>query len=212
MIDPITGRLKKEISRPASAVVPRKPQGLPIMHTHFDWFPIRVFSGKEEITQIMMEDRGLTTFVPRETVDLPQTPKDRVERKVRRGVRVWLPGLMFVGMDPGHYLWHVLREVPNFLSILTDVGWRIKPMSHTSMSDLIETYSPESFVPADEQPETSERPDFDVGDMVCVVGGPLDGESIKVEEIDGDIARVFGTFFGATRGFEIGVENLRKIE
>lgn len=211
-IDPRTGEPVDSLLR-RGRKVPREPSAAPVEHLHYDWFPLRVSPGKERLVRLLLEDRGFVTFCPMEVKWRNANRADRARRKKRQIAYPWHPGLVFVGMQQPHP-WHQVVSIPPVRSVISIRPDRPVRMNPDDLWRLMKRFGEGRFVAPESHRWMRTGQEFGPGDMVRVVSGPLEGHigPVEVQEITGNMARVFATFFGAERGFDIDVQHLARDE
>ena len=178
----------------------REPSSAPIEHECFDWFPLAVWSGREKLARIMLEDAGLTTFHLVRVEWRNANKYDRARRAKRRTGYPLVPGLVFVGLRRGQrYPWHLV-VAPHVVShVISDRPDRPRRLSHDAIGRLLEARDSGRFVRPDHQRYMPTGGEFGEGDQVRMWRGAFEGKRLKVEKIDDRMLAAFVTFFGERR-------------
>lgn len=210
LIDPSTDRPIARL-RAGGTNEKRQPSTAKVEHLRYDWFPLRVTPGRERLARLLLEDRGIVTFVPTEAKWRNRTKQDRARRQKQLIEYPWHPGLLFVGITrpyPWHdvFCWDVVRSI---ISPTPTSPCRLK---HEEVWRLMQRFGRGRFVRPEHQRWMRSGEEFAVNDPVVVIDGALEGRRFIVSGITGELASVFGEFFGTARCFDIPVEHLAKDE
>jgi len=172
----------------------------------FRWFVINTYSGHENKVKQNLEHRVQTmsqqghvrhVVVPTEQVsELKDGQKIQVEKRT-------MPGYVLVNMEMTDDAWSLVKNTPGVTGF---VGSRNKPLplSKPEVDRLLHR-------------ETAERPrskaQFEVGETVKVIAGPLSDFSGEIAEINEDAAKlkVLVSIFGRETPVEVGYEQVKKV-
>lgn len=209
-IDSATGKPIAKLLR-RGRVHQREPSSVNVEHLRYDWFPLRVVSGKERLARILLEDRGLATFCPVETRWRHANRADQARRSKRPITYPLHPGLLFVGLTPPHR-WADVFAAPVVRSVISLAPDRPRRIRHDAVWRLMVRFGQGRFVRPKEQRWMATGAEFEVGDTVRVISGVMEGRTFEVSAISGSTARLFGHWFGAELGFEVPTEILAKDE
>jgi transcriptional antiterminator NusG len=172
----------------------------------FRWYVINTYSGHESKVKQNLEHRVQTmgqqgrvrhVVVPTEQVsELRDGQKVQVEKRT-------MPGYVLVNMEMTDDAWTLVKNTPGVTGF---VGSRNKPLplSPPEVDRLLHR-------------ETAERPraraQFQVGETVKVISGPLSDFSGEIAEINEDAAKlkVLVSIFGRETPVEVGYEQVKKI-
>jgi transcriptional antiterminator NusG len=172
----------------------------------FRWFVINTYSGHENKVKHNIEHRVSTmdqqsnirqVIVPTEQVsEMKDGQKVQTERRT-------MPGYVLVNMELNDDTWSLVKNTPGVTGF---VGSRDKPvpLSKPEVDRLLHR-------------ETAERPrtraQFQVGEQVKVISGPLSDFSGEIAEINEDAARlkVLVSIFGRETPVEVGYDQVKKI-
>jgi transcription termination/antitermination protein NusG len=174
----------------------------------FRWFVINTYSGHENKVKHNLEHRVETmgqqsrvrqVVVPTESVsEIKDGKKIQVEKRT-------MPGYVLVNMEMTDDVWGLVKNTPGVTGF---VGSRNKPvpLSAPEVDRLLH-----KEVPGAERPRA--RAQFDVGESVKVVSGPLSDFSGEIAEINEDAAKlkVLVSIFGRETPVEVGYDQVKKI-
>jgi transcriptional antiterminator NusG len=173
----------------------------------FRWYVINTYSGHENKVKQNLEHRVQTmaqqghvrhVVVPTEQVsELKDGQKVQVEKRT-------MPGYVLVNMEMTDDVWGLVKNTPGVTGF---VGSRNKPvpLSAPEVDRLLHRES------AADRPRA--RAQFDVGETVKVISGPLSDFSGEIAEINEDAARlkVLVSIFGRETPVEVGYDQVKKI-
>src|SRR5918998_3883211 len=167
----------------------------------FRWYVINTYSGHEKKVKANLDHRrmsmgqshtGRDVVVPTESViETKDGQKVQTEKRV-------LPGYVLVNMELTDDAWTLVKNTPGVTGF---VGSRNKPLplSKPEVDRLLHR-------------ETAERPrsraQFEIGETVKVISGPLSDFSGEIAEINEDAAKlkVLVSIFGRETPVEVGVD------
>jgi transcription termination/antitermination protein NusG len=172
----------------------------------FRWYVINTYSGHENKVKQNLEHRVQTmgqqghvrqVVVPTEQVsELKDGQKVQVEKRT-------MPGYVLVNMEMTDDAWNLVKNTPGVTGF---VGSRNKPvpLSHPEVDRLMHR-------------ETADRPraraQFQIGESVKVISGPLSDFSGEIAEINEDAGKlkVLVSIFGRETPVEVGYEQVKKV-
>jgi transcription termination/antitermination protein NusG len=172
----------------------------------FRWYVINTYSGHENKVRQNLEHRVQTmgqegrvrqVIVPTEQVsELKDGQKVQVEKRT-------MPGYVLVNMEMTDDAWSLVKNTPGVTGF---VGSRNKPvpLSAPEVDRLMHR-------------ETAERPraraQFQVGESVKVISGPLSDFSGEIAEINEDAGKlkVLVSIFGRETPVEVGYDQVKKL-
>jgi transcriptional antiterminator NusG len=172
----------------------------------FRWYVINTYSGHEKKVKHNIEHRVATmeqqsnirqVVVPTEQVsEMKNGQKVQTERRT-------MPGYVLVNMEMNDDTWTLVKNTPGVTGF---VGQRDKPvpLSKPEVDRLLHR-------------ETAERPrtraQFQIGESVKVISGPLSDFSGEIAEINEDAAKlkVLVSIFGRETPVEVGYDQVKKI-
>ncbi len=174
----------------------------------FRWYVINTYSGHENKVKHNLEHRVETmgeqgrvrqVMVPTEQVsELKDGRKVQVEKRT-------MPGYVLVNMEMTDNAWSLVKNTPGVTGF---VGARNKPLP-LSTPEVDRLMHREGG--AAERPRA--RAQFDVGETVKVVSGPLSDFSGEIAEINDDAAKlkVLVSIFGRETPVEVTYDQVKKI-
>jgi transcriptional antiterminator NusG len=172
----------------------------------FRWYVINTYSGHENKVKANLEHRVETmgarqrvrhVVVPTESVaELKDGQRIQVEKRT-------MPGYVLVNMEMTDDAWNLVKNTPGVTGF---VGSRNKPvpLSQPEVDRLLHR-------------ETAERPraraQFQMGETVKVINGPLSDFSGEIAEINDDAAKlkVLVSIFGRETPVEVGYDQVKKV-
>ena len=172
----------------------------------FRWYVINTYSGHENKVRQILEHRVQTrgqegrvrqVIVPTEQVsELKDGQKVQVEKRT-------MPGYVLVNMNLDEDSWTVVKGTPGVTGFV-GASQKPVPLSAPEVDRLMHR-------------ETAERPrsraQFDVGESVKVISGPLSDFSGEIAEINEDAAKlkVLVSIFGRETPVEVGYDQVKKL-
>ena len=196
----------------------------------FRWYVINTYSGHENKVKHNLEHRVQTmgqnrrvrqVVVPTEEVsEIKDGKKVSVEKRT-------MPGYVLVQMDMTDDAWGLVKNTPGVTGF---VGARNKPLplSAAEVDNLLHTEppapagapagaaagsgGPTSGGPAAQHRE-KQRAQFEMGETVKVIAGPLSDFSGEIAEINDDAAKlkVLVSIFGRETPVEVGYDQVKKV-
>jgi transcriptional antiterminator NusG len=176
----------------------------------FRWFVINTYSGHENKVKHNLEHRVETmgqqnrvrqVVVPTESVsEIKDGKKIQVEKRT-------MPGYVLVNMEMTDDVWGLVKNTPGVTGF---VGSRNKPvpLSAPEVDRLLHRDAPGT-----EGARPRARAQFDMGETVKVISGPLSDFSGEIAEINEDAAKlkVLVSIFGRETPVEVGYDQVKKI-
>ena len=172
----------------------------------FRWYVINTYSGHENKVKANLEHRVETIGARnrvRQVVVPTETVSELKDGKREEKDRTTMPGYVLVNMEMTDDAWGLVKNTPGVTGF---VGSRNKPipLSQPEVDRLLHR-------------ETAERPrthaQFQVGESVKVISGPLSDFSGEIAEINEDAAKlkVLVSIFGRETPVEVGYDQVKKI-
>ena len=171
-----------------------------------DWFVVHTYAGYENkvkanlasrIQSMNMEDKIYDVVVPTEEVmELKSGKMQNVQKKV-------FPGYILVRMQLDDGSWYVVRNTPGVTGFVGS-GAKPTPLDHSEVTKIL-------------APKTEDRPkpklEYEVGEVVSVIGGAFAGYSGPVETIDQEKqqVRVLLDLFGRETPVELMFDQVTKL-
>ena len=173
----------------------------------FRWFVINTYSGHENKVKHNLEHRVETmgqgnrvrqVVVPTESVsEIKDGKKIQVEKRT-------MPGYVLVNMEMTDDVWGLVKNTPGVTGF---VGSRNKPvpLSGPEVDRLLHREA------VADRPRAQAQ--FELGETVKVISGPLSDFSGEIAEINEDAARlkVLVSIFGRETPVEVGYDQVKKI-
>ena len=172
----------------------------------FRWYVINTYSGHENKVKHNLEHR-IETMGQRQRVRQVVVPTEQVS-ELKDGQRVQvekrtMPGYVLVNMEMTDDAWNLVKNTPGVTGF---VGSRNKPipLSQPEVDRLLHR-------------ETAERPraraQYEMGETVKVIAGPLSDFSGEIAEINEDAAKlkVLVSIFGRETPVEVGFDQVKKV-
>jgi transcription termination/antitermination protein NusG len=171
-----------------------------------DWFVVHTYAGYENkvkanlasrIQSMNMEDKIYDVVVPTEEVmELKSGKMQSIQKKV-------FPGYILVRMQLDDDSWYVVRNTPGVTGFVGS-GAKPTPLDHTEVTKIL-------------APKTEDRPkpklEYELGEVISVVGGAFAGYSGPVESIDPEkqMVRVLLDLFGRETPVELTFDQVTKL-
>jgi transcriptional antiterminator NusG len=171
-----------------------------------DWYVVHTYAGYENkvkanlasrIQSMNMEDKIYDVVVPTEEVmELKSGKMQAIQKKV-------FPGYILVRMQLDDDSWYVVRNTPGVTGFVGS-GAKPTPLDHTEVTKIL-------------APKTEDRPkpklEYEVGEVVSVIGGAFAGYSGPVESIDVEkqMVRVLLDLFGRETPVELTFDQVTKL-
>lgn len=172
----------------------------------FRWYVVNTYSGHENKVKQNLEHRVQSLsqkrhirqiVVPTETVT-EMKENQRVSKEKRT-----MPGYVLVNMEINDSSWALVKETPGVTGFVGSANQPI-PLTQAEVDRLLKR-------------ETAERPrmqaQFQVGESVKVVSGPLSDFSGEIAEVNEDAGKlkVLVSIFGRETPVEVGFDQVKKI-
>jgi transcriptional antiterminator NusG len=173
-----------------------------------DWFVLHTYSGYENKVMsnllarrgsMNMEDRIFEVVIPMEDViEFKNNKKQIVKKKV-------FPGYLMVRMHLDDDSWHVVRNTPGVTGFVAS-GNKPQPLSRREVEAILQ-------VRPEDKRTVKPRLEWDLGDTVRVVEGPLTNQTGQIFEINVDQSRlkVLVSLFGRDTPVELGFDQVDKL-
>jgi transcriptional antiterminator NusG len=173
----------------------------------FRWYVINTYSGHEKKVKANLEHR-IETMGARQQVRQVVVPTETVtelkDGKREEKEKTTMPGYLLVQMDMSDETWVLVKNTPGVTGF---VGSQNKPtqLSQPEVDRLLHKET------AKDRPRA--RAQFDIGETVKVISGPLSDFSGEIAEINEDAAKlkVLVSIFGRETPVEVGYDQVKKI-
>jgi transcription termination/antitermination protein NusG len=191
----------------------------------FRWYVINTYSGHENKVKHNLEHRvqtmGQNRRVRQVVVPTEQVQEIKDGRKVNVEKRT-MPGYVLVQMDMTDDAWGLVKNTPGVTGF---VGSRNKPLplSPAEVDNLLHTEQPAAAAAGgggaavSGGPGATERQkpraQYEIGETVKVIAGPLSDFSGEIAEINDDAAKlkVLVSIFGRETPVEVGYDQVKKV-
>ena len=191
----------------------------------FRWYVINTYSGHENKVKKNLEHRVETMSQARKVRQVV-VPTEEVQ-EVKDGKKVTtdkrtMPGYVLVQMEMTDDAWGLVKNTPGVTGF---VGSRNKPLplSQSEVDNLLQVEAPApvgggggaapSGAPGEPAPKAKPRAQFEIGESVKVISGPLSDFSGEIAEINDDAAKlkVLVSIFGRETPVEVGYDQVKKV-
>jgi len=186
----------------------------------FRWYVINTYSGHENKVKHNLEHRVQTMSQDRRVrqvvVPTEQVQEIKDGRKVNVEKRT-MPGYVLVQMEMTDDAWGLVKNTPGVTGF---VGSRNKPLplSRSEVDNLLHTEVPGQAAADGGQagegaPRPKLAPQYEIGETVKVIAGPLSDFSGEIAEINDDAAKlkVLVSIFGRETPVEVGYDQVKKV-
>ena len=188
----------------------------------FRWYVINTYSGHENKVKNNLEHRVQTMSQARRVrqvvVPTEQVQEIKDGRKVNVEKRT-MPGYVLVQMEMTDDAWGLVKNTPGVTGF---VGSRNKPLplSQSEVDNLLQVEVPAAVGAGGsgdgsggEAPKAKPRAQFEMGETVKVIAGPLSDFSGEIAEINDDAAKlkVLVSIFGRETPVEVGYDQVKKV-
>lgn len=191
----------------------------------FRWYVINTYSGHENKVKKNLEHRVETMSQARKVRQVV-VPTEEVQ-EVKDGKKVTtdkrtMPGYVLVQMEMTDDAWGLVKNTPGVTGF---VGSRNKPLplSQSEVDNLLQVEAPApvgggggaapSGAPGEPAQKAKPRAQFEIGESVKVISGPLSDFSGEIAEINEDQAKlkVLVSIFGRETPVEVGYDQVKKV-
>ena len=188
----------------------------------FRWYVINTYSGHENKVKKNLEHR-VETMSQARRVRQVVVPTEEVQ-EVKDGKKVTtdkrtMPGYVLVQMEMTDDAWGLVKNTPGVTGF---VGSRNKPLplSQSEVDNLLQVDAPAPVgggpaggAPGEPSPKAKPRAQYEIGESVKVVSGPLSDFSGEIAEINDDAAKlkVLVSIFGRETPVEVGYDQVKKV-
>ena len=185
----------------------------------FRWYVINTYSGHENKVKHNLEHRVQTMGQGRRVRQIHVPTEEVSEIKDGKKVNVekrTMPGYVLVQMDMTDDAWGLVKNTPGVTGF---VGSRNKPLplSQSEVDNLLHTETPGQAAAAGGGGATAAqakpRAQYEIGETVKVISGPLSDFSGEIAEINDDAAKlkVLVSIFGRETPVEVGYDQVKKV-
>ena len=189
----------------------------------FRWYVINTYSGHENKVKKNLEHR-VETMSQARRVRQVVVPTEEVQ-EVKDGKKVTtdkrtMPGYVLVQMEMTDDAWGLVKNTPGVTGF---VGSRNKPLplSQSEVDNLLQVEAPvaagagagAAAAAGEPAPKAKPRAQYEIGETVKVISGPLSDFSGEIAEINDDAAKlkVLVSIFGRETPVEVGYDQVKKV-
>ena len=181
------------------------------MASEKQWYVVNTYSGHEDKVKVNLERRvvsmGLEDYVFRIIVAETEQPvlKDGIQTGKTK-IKNSYPGYVFIEMIMTDEAWFMVRNTPGVTGFVGSSGGGTKPFP-------IPTEEIEPVLKGLGMVDKSMYSRYDIGDLVKVLRGPLEGSEGHITEINTDTGtvKVETVFFGRSTVVEVDFSEIDKI-
>ncbi|MEM6681368.1 MAG: transcription termination/antitermination NusG family protein [Pseudomonadota bacterium] len=170
-----------------------------------DWFAVLVMSGKEFIAQRQIVRFGPVAFVP---ITRRYRRINRTVKTKKRLAFAAISGMVFVGVQRGAKPWYDIFSSINCAYGVIGTAGQMIAIDGAAILRFTDHWK--SANPPSEQRYMRSNHEFEIGDTVRVVDGPLDGHIVDVKDIRDRWAYIVMDLLGQTNEIQISLDNLEK--
>ena len=193
------------------------------------WFIIQCYSGYENKVKTNLDMRAQTLEVEDSIFDVVVPVEQVLEKKDGKKKvvkRKLLPGYVLVRMELNDAAWSVVRDTPGVTSFVGNEG-NATPVKIRDVAKFLmpndTTVSPEASAADSEGEQVVAMPekeaakayahDFEVGEAVTILSGPLASVSATISEIDPETGKMQGlvSIFGRETPVELSPTEIERI-
>lgn len=188
----------------------------------FRWYVINTYSGHENKVKKNLEHRVETASQGRKVRQVV-VPTEEVQ-EVKDGKKVTtdkrtMPGYVLVQMEMTDEAWSLVKNTPGVTGF---VGSRNKPLplSQSEVDGLLQVEAPLAVgagagggAPGEPAAKPKPRAQYEIGESVKVISGPLSDFTGEIAEINDDAAKlkVLVSIFGRETPVEVGYDQVKKV-
>ena len=171
----------------------------------YSWYAVCVPPQKEFVFQRLLDRDGFATFVPTRKEWRFANRIARVKKRKSEKVYPVMPRYVFVGMNTGTPGWDAVFRF-NIIHP-TVIGFDGEPyqIPNDPLYRLMREHNRGRFNAPDSHRYMQTHREFKAGDMVLTDDGLFEG---RVQELQGNMARVFIEMFGSSREVMVDIDKL----
>ncbi len=173
------------------------------------WYVVNTYSGHENKVRTTMERRIESFAMDRFFGEISIPTESVIEIKNGKKVPVvqrQFPGYLLVNMDMNDNTWQLVRQTPGVTQIV-GAGDRPIPLSRAEVERLLHPGEAET------REKVKTTVDYEVGETVRVIGGPLSDFEGQISDINVDQSRlkVLVSIFGRETPVELSFSQVAKL-
>ena len=174
------------------------------------WYVVNTYSGHENKVRTTMERRieslGLGRYFGEIRIPTESVIEIKNGKKVPT-VQRQFPGYILINMDMNENTWQLVRQTPGVAQIVGS-GDRPTPLSRAEVERLLHPGEA-----AEQREKVKTTVDYQIGETVKVIGGPLSDFTGSISDINGDQSRlkVLVSIFGRETPVELSFNQVAKL-
>ena len=176
----------------------------------FRWYAVNTYSGHENKVKQNLEHRrislGQENAIRQIVIPTEQVQEVKDGQKQTKEQRT-MPGYLLVNMNLTDDSWQLVKNTPGVTGFVGASNNPV-PLNQGEVDRLLHR-----DVPGTEGARPRARAQFDIGETVKVISGPLSDFSGEIAEINEDAAKlkVLVSIFGRETPVEVGYDQVKKI-
>ena len=173
------------------------------------WYILQVYSGKENLVKKLILDK-LTNLNKQDCckdIIIPEEEITEIKQGVKKTRKKKLfPGYIIINIDLDIELFSMIKAINHVASFLGTDKELPAPMSKTEIGNLLSSFEKGSNV-------VKRTKVFEIGQVVKVVSGPLEGFTGQIEEIDQTKSKlkVSMNILGRTTNVDLDLDKVEKV-
>ena len=174
------------------------------------WYVVNTYSGHENKVRTTMERRIESLGLGRHFGEISIPTESVIE--IKNGKKVptiqrQFPGYILINMDMNENTWQLVRQTPGVTQIVGS-GDRPTPLSRAEVERLLHPGEA-----AEQREKVKTTVDYQIGETVKVIGGPLSDFTGSISDINVDQSRlkVLVSIFGRETPVELSFNQVAKL-
>ena len=174
------------------------------------WYVVNTYSGHENKVRTTMERRIESLGLGRHFGEISIPTESVIE--IKNGKKVptvqrQFPGYLLINMDMNENTWQLVRQTPGVTQIVGS-GDRPTPLSRAEVERLLHPGEA-----AEQREKVKTTVDYQIGETVKVIGGPLSDFTGSISDINVDQSRlkVLVSIFGRETPVELSFNQVAKL-
>ena len=174
------------------------------------WYVVNTYSGHENKVRTTMERRIESLGLGRHFGEISIPTESIIE--IKNGKKVpttqrQFPGYILINMDMNENTWQLVRQTPGVTQIVGS-GDRPTPLSRAEVERLLHPGEA-----AEQREKVKTTVDYQIGETVKVIGGPLSDFTGSISDINVDQSRleVLVSIFGRETPVELSFNQVAKL-
>ena len=183
------------------------------------WYIVQVVTGYEQKVKDDLQNRDFDDKFAIGEILLPQKVSKTKTGKIKR--KSMFPGYLYINVEMTDDSWFVIRNTNYVTGIVGSSGQRTKPtpIRESEITKIRERVLEEELRIQNIESETEGKPvitetNFNVGDVVKIIGGEFENQEAKIISISFEIqkATIEIEFFGRLTSVKVGLDQIEKID